>query len=298
MLLAHLRQLFAPAPHRPRLSPTEVARRYPRMRWAILESTFLGYATFYLVRNNLSTVSKELESATGYDHSMVGTILAVTAITYGLGKFLMGALSDGSNSRTFMAAGLGLTAVCNFAFGSVSSFGLHLGLWALNGFVQGMGWPPCGRSMGHWYSVRERGTVFAFWNIAHNVGGGIAGVIAASAAGHWGWRYAFYVPGVLALVGAVYVLGRRAARPSSAGASCSCSTSCATSSSGCSRWRTSSSTSCATACSIGDRCTCARSRERRCRAAASACSRWSSAGSRPPCSSGGYPIGWAAGAVW
>jgi OPA family glycerol-3-phosphate transporter-like MFS transporter len=217
MLLAHLRQLFAPAPHRPRLSPTEVARRYPRMRWAILESTFLGYATFYLVRNNLSTVSKELESATGYDHSMVGTILAVTAITYGLGKFLMGALSDGSNSRTFMAAGLGLTAVCNFAFGSVSSFGLHLGLWALTGFVQGMGWPPCGRSMGHWYSVRERGTVFAFWNIAHNVGGGIAGVIAASAAGHWGWRYAFYVPGVLALVGAVYVLGRLRDTPQSQG---------------------------------------------------------------------------------
>lgn len=30
--------------------------------------------------------------------------------------------------------------------------------------VQGMGW--------------GRGTVFAFWNIAHNVGGGITGVVA------------------------------------------------------------------------------------------------------------------------
>jgi hypothetical protein len=38
-----------------------------------------------------------------------------------------------------------------------------------------MGWGPCGRSLGHWYSIRERGTVFAFWNIAHNVGGALTG---------------------------------------------------------------------------------------------------------------------------
>ena len=217
MSLAQLRTIFAPAPARPRLPAAEIARRYPRRRWAILESTFLGYATFYLVRNNLSTVSKELEGATGYDHSMVGSILAVTAVTYGLGKLLMGAVSDGSNSRTFMAAGLVLTALCNFAFGSVASYGVHLALWALNGFFQGMGWPPCGRSIGHWFSVRERGTVFAFWNTAHNVGGGVAGVVAASAASHFGWRYAFYVPGVLALLAAAYVLARLRDTPQSQG---------------------------------------------------------------------------------
>jgi len=61
MPLAQIRTIFAPAPARPRLPAAEIARRYPRLRWAILESTFLGYATFYLVRNNLSTVSKELE---------------------------------------------------------------------------------------------------------------------------------------------------------------------------------------------------------------------------------------------
>ncbi len=28
----------------------------------------------------------------------------------------------------------------------------------LNGWVQGMGWPPCGRTMVHWFSISERGT--------------------------------------------------------------------------------------------------------------------------------------------
>ncbi len=148
----------------PRLPESEVKRLYPRYRWRIMESTFLGYAGFYLVRNNLSVVSKDIEGALGYDHSMIGSILAVTAISYGIGKFLMGAISDRSNPRKFMALGLLFTAMCNFAFGSAENYHLHMALWSLNGLFQGMGWPPCGRSMGHWFSVRERGVFFSIWN--------------------------------------------------------------------------------------------------------------------------------------
>ena len=34
---------------------------------ALWSRRFLGYATFYLVRNNLSTVAKEMEDALHYD---------------------------------------------------------------------------------------------------------------------------------------------------------------------------------------------------------------------------------------
>lgn len=208
---------FKPAPHQPLRPEAEVKRLYPRFRWSILESTFIGYAMFYLVRNNLSTVTKEIEGALHYNHDMVGNILAVTAISYGLGKFLMGALSDRSNPRIFMPVGLILTAVVNFIFGGVQNYWLHLLLWSINGFIQGMGWPPCGRSMGHWFSVRERGTVFAFWNIAHNVGGGLAGVIAAYAAREFGWQSAFYIPGFICLAGSVYLFIRLKDTPQSVG---------------------------------------------------------------------------------
>ncbi|MBN2496969.1 MAG: MFS transporter [Deltaproteobacteria bacterium] len=216
-VLGRIRRLLAPAPHVERLPAEQVRKRYPRLRWAILESTFVGYACFYLVRNNLSTVSKDIEGALHYDHNMIGNILALTAIAYGLGKFLMGAVSDRSNPRLFMPLGLLLTAACNFAFGSVQSYPVHLALWSLNGFVQGMGWPPCGRSMGHWFAVRERGSIFAVWNIAHNVGGGLAGVLAAWATSLWGWTYAFYVPAVLAVACAVYLFVRLRDTPQSVG---------------------------------------------------------------------------------
>ena len=152
-MIKRIRRFFGPAPPIERLPDSEVKRLYPRYRWRIMESTFLGYAGFYLVRNNFSVVAKDIEGALGYDHSTIGSILAITAICYGIGKFVMGSISDRSDPRKFMAVGLALTALLNFAFGSVANANLHMVLWALNGFVQGMGWPPCGRSMGHWFSA-------------------------------------------------------------------------------------------------------------------------------------------------
>lgn len=217
MIISALKKFFAPALA---IDPVETGRvkpLYKKYRWSTLESTFIGYATFYLVRNNLSTVAKDIEGALHYNHSMIGNILAISAITYGLGKFLMGSLSDRSNPRKFMAVGLLLTALCNFVFGSVVSYPVHLALWALNGFIQGMGWPPCGRLIGHWFSIKERGSVFAIWNVAHNIGGGIAGVLAAFAAGHFGWQYAFYFPGAIAVIGSVYLMIRLKDTPQSVG---------------------------------------------------------------------------------
>jgi OPA family glycerol-3-phosphate transporter-like MFS transporter len=215
--LGLLSDLFRPAAHVNRLPDEQIRKLYPKFRWRILESTFIGYATFYFVRNNLPVVSKEMGQALHYSKGQIGNLLALTAIAYGVGKFLMGALSDRSNPRYFMPAGLLMTAACNFAFGAASSYPVHLALWTLNGLAQSMGWAPCGRSLGHWYSVRERGTVFAFWNLAVNVGGGLTGLIAAYCTAWWGWRSAFYVPGVLAVLCAIYLVIRLRDTPQSVG---------------------------------------------------------------------------------
>jgi OPA family glycerol-3-phosphate transporter-like MFS transporter len=215
--MEHLRKLFRPAAHAVRLPDDEARKLYPRFRWRILEATFIGYATFYFVRNNLPVISKEMGQALSYNKSQIGDLLALTAIAYGIGKFVLGAWSDRSNPRYFMPLGLLLTALCNFLFGASSSYFVHLTLWTANGLVQGMGWAPCGRSLGHWYSVGERGTVFAFWNLAVNVGGGLTGLIAAYSTLWFGWRSAFYVPGILAVLCAVYLMLRLRDTPQSVG---------------------------------------------------------------------------------
>lgn len=218
MVFSAIGRFFATEPHIERLPEEEVRRQYPKYRMRVMESTFIGYAMFYLVRNNVSVVTKDLEHVLHYNDQMLGNILAITAISYGIGKFFMGAASDRSNPRKFMAAGLLATGLCNLAFGWIPSYYMHLFLWGLNGLFQGMGWPPCGRSMGHWYSEKERGLTFSIWNTSHNVGGGLAGVLAAWSVSHiGGWQYAFIIPGVLSIAGAVYAYIRLVDTPQSVG---------------------------------------------------------------------------------
>jgi OPA family glycerol-3-phosphate transporter-like MFS transporter len=216
--LTLLRRLYAPPPPAPRRPLAEVAALYPSYRWQMLQATFLGYATFYLVRNNLAPVKPELETALHYSKTMLGNIGAVTAMSYGVGKFFLGVLSDRSDARKFMATGLLLSAICNFLFGSTTDYQTHLWLWGLNGLVQGMGWPPCGRTMGHWFSESERGLTFSIWNTSHNVGGAVAGVLAAwSVTRFGGWQYAFYLPGFMALAGAAFIFLQLRDTPQSVG---------------------------------------------------------------------------------
>src|SRR6266850_2748052 len=128
-------RLFAwlrPAPPIERLPEAEVQRSYPRYRWQIFESAFIAYATFYLVRNNFAPVSKEIGAALHYDKAMIGDILAGTAIAYGIGKFVMGYFADRSDARKYVAVGMLLTAVLNFAFGASRNFQAHFCLWTLN----------------------------------------------------------------------------------------------------------------------------------------------------------------------
>ena len=216
-MISPLFQWFRPAPPTPRLPPAEVARLYPRYRWRIFESAFIAYATFYIVRNNFAPVSKEIGAALHYDKAMIGDILAGTAIAYGLGKLVMGYFADRSDARKYVAVGMLLTAGCNFIFGATTYYWTHLLLWTLNGFVQGMGYGPCTRGLSHWYSVKERGTIFGVWNISHNIGGGIAGYLAAKCAEYWGWASAFYVPGVIATLCAFYLFWRMRDTPQAEG---------------------------------------------------------------------------------
>jgi OPA family glycerol-3-phosphate transporter-like MFS transporter len=77
---------------------------------------------------------------------------------------------------------------------------------AINGWVQGMGWPPCGKSMVHWFSTRERGLVVSTWNVGHNVGGALVATFAL-----WGvtlfsdWGAKFYFNAMIAAAVAVVV---------------------------------------------------------------------------------------------
>lgn len=197
-------QLLAPAPHKKPLEEDKVDETYKRLRWQVFIGIFIGYAGYYLVRKNFSMVMPDLV-AQGFSKTDLGLALSGVSIAYGLSKFLMGNVSDRSNARLFLPLGLLLSAMSMIVMGTfafaTSSISIMFLILFFNGWFQGMGWPPCGRVMVHWFSHRERGIKMSIWNTAHNVGGGLIGPLSIAGLAIFGsWQSKFYFPGLIALV--------------------------------------------------------------------------------------------------
>ncbi len=204
-----------PPPPKERLPEEQVDSHYRRLREQVFLGTFVGYAAYYLLRKNFSLAMPSLIEE-GYTKAQLGYPLAAVAVAYGLSKFVMGNLSDRSNARIFLTLGLLLSAAVNLVFGfwhwATSSIMIMVGFMFVNGWVQGMGWPPCGRSMVHWFSISERGTRMSIWNVAHNVGGGLIGPLAILGLMIFNddWHSTFYFPAMVAILiaGLVFFLMR------------------------------------------------------------------------------------------
>ena len=201
---------FKPAVHKTRLNEQEIDPVYKKLRWQIFLSIFVGYAGYYLVRKNFSLAMPYLIEEQGFTKGELGFALSAVSIAYGLSKFLMGNVSDRSNPRYFLMTGLLLSSLVMFIFGFVpwatQSIAIIFLLLFINGWVQGMGWPACGRTIVHWYSGNERGQVVSVWNIAHNVGGGLIGpLFILGMAWFNDWHSAFYVPAAFAALIAGFV---------------------------------------------------------------------------------------------
>ncbi len=195
--------LLSPPPFRPETTGPEADARYRHLRVQVFAGAFIGYAAFYLVRKNFAMAIPMLEQL-GIGKSELGIALGMNAVAYALSKFLMGSVSDRSDARKFLPLGLVLSAIAMASMavpvtwldilhhperGNVA-VGMMAALNFLVGWFGGMGWPPCGRVMTHWFSQNERGTVMAVWNCAHNVGGGLIGPMASYGAVWFGsWLY-------------------------------------------------------------------------------------------------------------
>ena len=199
-----------PPPPKEPLPKEQIDPHYRWLREQVFLGTFVGYAAYYLLRNNFSLAMPALIDA-GFSEEQLGYPVAAIGIGYGLSKFFMGSVSDRSNARIFITLGLLLTAVLNIVFGlcpfATSTMQIMVVFMLINGWFQGMGWPACGRSMVHWFSVSERGTRMSIWNVAHNVGGGLVGPFAILGLYLFrdDWRSVFYFPALVAIVMAIIV---------------------------------------------------------------------------------------------
>ena len=209
--------------------PPETARRFKYWQTRTIIATMVGYALFYFVRKNFSLAMPGMESDLGISKVSLGVFLTLNGAIYGFSRFLNGFFADRLNARFYMATGLALCALSNFAFGfgtDISSWItgetegpqytntliLFMGiLWTVNGFLQGTGFPPCARLLTHWIPPQQLATKMSVWNTSHSVGAGLVVILCGYIMGNLGegpnhvgaWKWCFWIPSAIAFAGAI-----------------------------------------------------------------------------------------------
>ena len=148
---------------------TQTQKKYNYWQWRTLIILMIGYLLFYFVRKNFSLVMPALESELGLSKVQLGIFLTVNGIVYGLSRFVNGFMADRFSRKALMAIGLSLSAVVNLLIGlspwlngalglldgegkATMGFVYFVGgLLIVNGYMQGMGYPPCASLMANWF---------------------------------------------------------------------------------------------------------------------------------------------------
>lgn len=218
-----LKKLLAPPKKKARLPESEIKRKYPRYRLQVLVSIFIGYMGYYFVRNTTSILSGILNMSA----TEIGIITCASYIAYGVSKFVSGLISDESNSKIFLPLGLFLTGIINVFIGVIpsviTSIWLFTIMYLINGWLQGMGYPPGARTLVYWFDNKERITYGTIWNLSHNFGGAIAPILTGIGLALAGndplnqARAAYWFPGAIACLTAVIVYFLQEDTPESVG---------------------------------------------------------------------------------
>ncbi len=203
--------------------PEEIKKQYRYWRLRLFISAYIGYAMYYVTRQNLNPIAHVFKPAMNMTDDQFGLMVSISLIAYGIGKFLSGMLADKSNIRVFLAFGLMASSVINLFFGYLPSFFLLVLFWTLNQAFQSMGFPPISRIFAYWFSPKERASKWTLWASAHTVGISIAAIIAAIILKYmeifpWvHWQFVFVISGILGLLTSFYILATVTDTPASVG---------------------------------------------------------------------------------
>lgn len=173
---------------------------YRKMRWVIAAWLTLSTILNLIDRQTLSILAPFLRdkfqlSDQGYSHVVTAFLVSYT-VMYTLG----GRFVDWVGERIGMAACILWWSICTMLTG------LAQGPWSLGifRFLLGLGepgnYPAALRATTRWFPKSERGLPIALFSSGSAVGNVLAPPLIASLTLFFGWRSAFFLPGLLGLV--------------------------------------------------------------------------------------------------
>ena len=174
---------------------------------------WVTYASFYLLRVNISIAMPDIMSEFGLTKTNMGVVLTCLFFAYAVGQFINGQLGDKLNSRRIITIGLVTSAIINIIFGfSAGALILMAILWGLNGYFQSMGWGPTVKAKANWFPKKIRGKISGRLGTSYIIGGAFSWFLAGTIVKYMNWRFTFFIPAAICIVLAIhwYIRARNA----------------------------------------------------------------------------------------
>ncbi len=194
-------------------SRQDVKKKLAYWRKRVFISLWITYASFYLCRVNISIAIPGILKEYGLTKTAMGAVLTGLFFAYAVGQFINGQLGDKFGARRLITIGAITSGILNLIFpvlpGVVSLMAL---VWGLNGYFQSMGWSPSTKTIANWFPIEMRGKMTGVFGSCYQFGNAASWALSGFVVGIFGWRSAFWIPGIFFIIIAIqwFINGRNA----------------------------------------------------------------------------------------
>lgn len=185
--------------------PSRTASGFNEKERLVIWVLWLTYGTFYFCRANLGVAVPGIREEFGFNKDQTGWILAALKLAYGVGQLVNGQLAERVSARRLLAIGLMASAGLNILFGFATTLYFMIFIWACNGYVQALGWPPTMRVAANWFNLTHRGRAIGIIGTGYQLCGALTFFLSGLAADLFGWRGVMFVPSALLILAAIHM---------------------------------------------------------------------------------------------
>jgi sugar phosphate permease len=185
--------------------PSRTAAGFNDKERLVIWVLWLTYGSFYFCRANLNVAVPGIRAEFNFDTNQTGWILAALKIAYGIGQLVNGQLAEHIPARRLLAIGLLASAGLNIVFGFATSLYFMIFIWACNGYVQALGWPPTMRVTANWFNLTHRGRAIGIIGTGYQLCGALTFFLSGWAVSMFGWRGVMFVPSALLVLAAIHM---------------------------------------------------------------------------------------------
>jgi OPA family glycerol-3-phosphate transporter-like MFS transporter len=173
----------------------------------MLSLMVIGYSGYYLCRSNFSValpmIIQEL-GARGIQPDVaqirLGLIASLGVLSYAIGKFIAGGLSDFLGGRRTFLGGMAGAVLFTVVFALSGGIPLFTLAWIGNRLVQSFGWAGIVKMSSRWFSYSAYGTVMGIVSLSYLFGDAVSRQFLAILIDYgFGWRGLFFVAAAVLL---------------------------------------------------------------------------------------------------